>query len=530
MIAHFLLFMQDHWHALADKLLQHIVLAFSATACAIVIGVPAGMTIHRFPKLKALVLGIANIFQTIPSLALLALLIPLLGIGIKPTIVALTIYAILPIVRNTYTAIHNVPADTLMAANGLGFTRWQRLSKVELPLAFPVILAGIRTATTMTIGITTIAAFIGAGGLGDFITQGLALDDTGLILLGAIPAALLALIVDYCLGQTDIMLNKRRRDRTRFKKIKITTATACGVLFFAGIGNAIVSTHSINRHNTVIVGSKNFTEQLILGNMIADLIQSTTKLHVIRKLNLGSTTLLQAAMQKGAVDVYPEYTGTAYMAVLHKKKILSAEKTYQVVKKEYQKQFQLTWLQPFGFNNAQTLAVTDAFAEKHSVNTLSDLTPLAPSLALAAPAAFLKRPDALPGLSKAYGLRFKKIMQTEPDLMYRAIANNAADVIEVFTTDARIQVYHLHALKDNLHFYPPYDAAPVIRSVLLKKHPELKKVLLRLASSINNTTMRQLNYRVNVLKQTPTSVAESFLTQKKLIHINDTGNSHVHHK
>lgn len=512
-----LTFLQLHQQIFIVRLLQHIYLSLSATLCAILIGVPLGVWITRQPKVRGFILGITNITQTIPSLALLALLIPLLGIGIKPTIVALTVYALLPITRNTFTGINSVPEASLEAAEGLGFTSWQRLRLIEIPLALPIIMAGIRTATAMTIGITTIAAFIGAGGLGDFITTGLSLDNTRLILLGAIPTAILALTLDFIMSQLEVCANPRLRQNMAFKKIKFGAIGVIMAVILTSFGSGIYNSYFYRRSQTIIVASKNFTEQYILADMMADLIRAKTHLHVIVKQNLGTTAVLQKALEKGAIDLYPAYTGTGYVVVLGYKKVLSATKTYDIVKQQYQKRLHLTWLKPFGFYNSQTLALKTQFAKQHNLKNLSDLTAIAPRLTLAAPAEFIKRPDSFPGLSKVYRLKFRRIKQLQPDLLYQAINSGAVNIIEVFTTDARIQTYHLTALKDDKHFYPPYYAAPVVRTATLKAHPQLASILNSLAGMISTNTMRQLNEQVDVGKRSPKSVAASFLKQHHLI-------------
>ena len=508
-------FLMAHCQALGTNLLIHISLSFSATLLAIIVGMPLGIWAYQKASVRRIVLTATNVFQTIPSLALLAFLIPMLGIGFKPTIVTLMLYALLPITRNTYTGLSTLPEETIEAANGLGFTRWQRLRMVELPLATPIIIAGIRTATAMTIGITTIAAFIGAGGLGTFITEGLALDNSRLILLGAIPTALLALVVDYIIAQLETGLSKQKRRTMRLKKTKMTVIILLVGLLSFSYGHKWLSASRYK--NTIVVATKNFTESYILGWLMADMIRAKTNLHVIQKFNLGSTAVLQNALLKGDVDLYPEYTGTAYIVILKQRNITTPKKTYQFVKAQYKKQFNLIWLKPLGFSNSQTLAVRDAFAKKYHLKTLSDLAPISSALTLAAPAAFIKRADGLPALQKTYHLEFKKILSMQPDLVYRAIYEKSVDIIVVFTTDTRIQAYHLKPLIDNKHIYPPYDAAPVIRGAVLKAHPDILAALAPLAGLINNKTMRTLNAEVELQHQTPKSVAHQFLVQKGLL-------------
>lgn len=510
-------FLMQHCQALETNLLVHIALSFSATLLAILVGLPLGIWSYQKLSVRRIVLSITNIFQTIPSLALLAFLIPILGIGFNPTIVTLMFYALLPITRNTYTGLSQLPNEMIEAANGLGFTRWQRLRMVELPLAIPVIIAGIRTATAMTIGITTIAAFIGAGGLGTFITEGLALDDSRLILLGAIPTALLALTVDYIIAQFEISFSKQKRKLLRFKKTKASIAILLVGLLLFGFGHRLLSSFFIPKKNTIIVATKNFSESYILGYLMTDLLQAKTKLHVIKKFNLGSTAVIQNALLKGSIDLYPEYTGTAYVVVLKQKHITTPKKTYQFVKSEYKKRFHLIWLQSFGFSNSQTLAVRASFAKKYHLTNLSDLAKISSQLSVAAPAAFIKRGDGLPALQRAYHFTFKRIIEMQPDLVYRAIRENTVDVIEVFTTDARIQAYDLVPLIDNKHIYPPYYAAPVIRGAILKAHPEIRTALAPLAGLINEKTMRRLNAKVQIQHRLPKAVAREFLVQNGLL-------------
>ncbi|MCB1827012.1 MAG: ABC transporter permease subunit [Coxiellaceae bacterium] len=502
-------FLSQHTNALYQHLFEHIYLSFSAIFLAIFIGLPLGIWSYQRKFLRRIILPLNNIFQTIPSLALLAFLVPFIGIGFKPTIITLMIYALLPITRNTFTGLKQIPDETIEAALGLGFSRWQRLRLVEMPLAMPVIITGIRVATAMAIGITTIAAFIGAGGLGVFITQGLSLNDSRLILLGAIPTALLALTVDALFAQLQVMIIKpkvtQKFERTRWSFVFLALAAFCWLCIYQ------MYPKSGSRKHQITIATKNFTESYLLGFMMKDLIQAKTNLHVNLKLNLGSTSILQSAMRKGAIDLYPEYTGTAYMVILHQSKILSANETLVFVRSAYKKQFNFTWLAPFGFSNSQTLAVREDYSNRHHIKTLSDLRTLAPQLTIAAPAAFIKRPDSLPALQKAYDLHFKKVIAMQPDLVYRAIKNKDVDVIEAFSTDARIALYHLTPLIDDKHIYPPYEAAPIVRGEILRKYPGIKTALDLLANRINNKTMQKLNADVEIQHQTPEKVARNYL-------------------
>ncbi len=502
-------FLSSHAQTLWQHLFEHIYLSFSAILLAIFIGIPLGIFAYQHIILRRTILPLNNIFQTIPSLALLAFLIPWFGIGFKPTIITLMIYALLPITQNTFIGLKQIPDEMIEAAQALGFTRWQRLRLVEIPLALPVIIGGIRVATAMAIGITTIAAFIGAGGLGVFITQGLSLDDSQLILLGAIPTALLALTIDALLAQAEVLLTKPRIKLT-YKKIRWTVVTILLSLFIVLCIHQLFVKH-LNKRPHITIATKNFTESYILGYLMADLIKAKTNLDVDIKMNLGSTAIIQNAMLKGAIDLYPEYTGTGYIVVLKQKKIISPQATWNFVKREYKRRFNLIWLPAFGFSNSETLAVSARFAKQYHLKTLSDLKNRASQLTIAAPAEFIKRPDGLPALQKAYGLHFKKIIAMQPDLVYRAIQQKAVEVIEVFTTDARIQSYQLVPLIDDQHIYPPYDAAPVIRNAILRQYPNIQAALRPLVNTINNQTMRALNAEVEIQHRSPQWVAQHYL-------------------
>lgn len=495
---------------LGIKLLEQIYLVAISVSIAILIGIPLGILAIKYRRLRTVTLGFASILQTIPSLALLAFLLPFFGIGAKPAIIALAIYALLPIVQNTVTGIESVPDAAIQAARGLGFTSWQRLRIVEIPLALPTIVAGIRIATVTCVAIATLAAFIGAGGLGDFINRGLALNNTRFLLLGAIPAALLAVTLDFIIGKIEKSL---ARNKIKPKKKNYFTLGFIIILFCIPlIASFSSNVFSIRNQDTIRIATKNFTEQFILGEILAQLIESKTNLNVERDFNLGTTEICQQAMVNNQIDIYPEYTGTAYLTILKKPyKNSDTKQIFSVVKEDYQKNFNIIWLPPFGFNNTQALAIREDFAAQHHIETITDLAPFSNQLTIGAPAEFIQRPDALPGLIRVYNLHFKTVKQFEPSLMYSAIFHNHVDVIMAFSTDGRIAKYHLRLLQDDRHLFPPYDAATLVRADVLKKHPELQALLQSLSGKINEQTMQKMNYAVDVEKRSPAEVARAFL-------------------
>ncbi len=502
---------------LQQKLTEHLILTGVSTAVAIALGLPLGVLILRWAALRALVLSFANAVQTIPSLAMLAFLLPFLGIGVKPALVALTLYALLPIVRNTYVGLSTLPPAVLEAADGLGFTRWQRLLLVEIPLATPVILAGIRTAAVIGVGIATLSAFIGAGGLGDFINRGLALNNPQLVLLGAVPAALLALFVDFALSVAEEWLRPGRKP----KALQWRTALLTGLtvtMFVGGLWtNQAARRAELAGIGVVRIGTKNFTEQLILGELLAQLIEAHTPLRVVRKFNLGGTVICHQALVRGDIDLYPEYTGTALTAILRRPPLNDPNEVLATVRQEYRRRFQCEWLEPFGFNNTYAIAVRRSDAEKHKWQKISDLKLAAQDLRAGFTPEFRERPDGYVGLRKVYGFAFGQIVDMDPALMYQALARGKVDVICAFATDGRIPAYDLWLLEDDRRFFPPYHAAPVVRAAILQAFPELRRVLNLLVGVIDDETMQRLNYAVDEHKWSPKAVAREFLAAKGLL-------------
>ncbi|MGB9680171.1 MAG: glycine betaine ABC transporter substrate-binding protein [Thermoanaerobacteraceae bacterium] len=267
----------------------------------------------------------------------------------------------------------------------------------------------------------------------------------------------------------------------------------------------------------IVVGSKNFTEQIILGNMIATMIEKNTNIPVVRQLNLGGTDVAFKALKNGNIDVYAEYTGTGLVDILNMPTQKDPQKVYDEVKKIFKEKYNLVWLKPFGFNNTYTLAMEPAIADKYNINTFSQLAKISNKFILGCSMEFTARPDGYPGLEKAYGMHFKEVKGMDTGLRYPAIEKNNVQVIDAFSTDGLLEAFKLKTLEDDKHFFPPYYAAPLIRESTLKKYPEVEKVLNELAGQINDETMRKLNYKVDKLGDDPRKVADDFLKEKGLI-------------
>ncbi|HUV77531.1 MAG TPA: glycine betaine ABC transporter substrate-binding protein [Desulfobacterales bacterium] len=508
---------------------EHLMLTGCSTLAAMFIGVPVGILIFRTTWLRGPVMGVIGILQTIPSLAMLVFLLALLKkIGVLPAIIALIIYALLPIARNTLTGLEEVSAEVMEAAEGIGMQEYQQLMMVRIPLATPVIVAGIRTAAVVGVGIATLSAFIGAGGLGQFINRGLALSNTKLILLGAIPAALLALVVDFSIGAFEWGLRpERKRDKKGSVQslmrplafmLPVAIILTSMVTYFTKPGWVFESATRLETgHRIIRIATKNFTEQLILGEMMAQLIEAKANFMVERRFNLGGTMICHGALVNGEIDLYAEYTGTGLTAILKHEVITDPEEALYHVTKAYHERFDLQWLEPFGFNNTYAITVRAADAAQNGWNTISDLVESAHNLFAGFTAEFAERPDGYPGLRQTYTLQFGEVRDFDPSLMYEAIRKKEVDVICAFATDGRIAKYNLKPLKDDRNFFPPYHAAPVIRTDILKKNPELADVLKLLGGIIDDATMQRLNFEVDAKQRKIAKVVEEFLRAKEIL-------------
>ncbi|SNX53169.1 osmoprotectant transport system substrate-binding protein [Thermoanaerobacterium sp. RBIITD] len=252
-------------------------------------------------------------------------------------------------------------------------------------------------------------------------------------------------------------------------------------------------------------------------NMLATLIEKNTDLKVVRKLNLGGTDIAFNALKSGGIDMYVEYTGTGLVNILKKPSQNNADTVYNEIKKDFNDKYNLDWLEPIGFNNTYTLAVSPSVEEKYHPKSITDLTKISDNLVLGSTMEFTERPDGYPGLQKAYNINFKSVKSMDSGLRYPAIQKGDVDVIDAFSIDGMLEAFTLIVLKDDKNFFPPYYAAPLVRNDTLKKHPGLESVLNKLAGQIDDETMRKLNYKVDKLGEDPKTVADNFLKSKGLI-------------
>ena len=487
----------------AARLGEHVVLVLVSTAIAAAIGIPLGMMAARRPAIAKPIVALANLAQTIPSLALFGFLIPLPflgGIGTRTALVALTLYAILPVLRGTITGITGVQASVIECAVAMGLTPRQVLTHVQWPLALPSIVSGLRVAVVIGVGTATIASAIGAGGLGDYIFRGLAMVDSTVILAGAVPAALLALACDAALALAGRLADPRRRS----PRIAIALAT-----ILALSSGAAVWASAAAGGRDVIVGSKNFTEQIVLGELLAQSIEREG-LKVERRFNLGGTAIAHQALISGGIDTYVEYSGTSLTAIFDLPPSTDANQVFEQVRDRYAA-LGVTVMPRLGYNNTFAILVRKADADRFGLKTIGDLNTL-PNARAGFGYEFLERPDGFKGLSASYGLRLAgqpRIMDL--NLIYRAVASNEIDVTAGDATSGQIASLDLAVLDDDRHYFPAYEAVPLVRASTLLRYPALAGALRKLEGAITDADMRRMNYAVDGEKQDPFQVARAFL-------------------
>ncbi|HEX8236401.1 MAG TPA: ABC transporter permease/substrate-binding protein [Abditibacteriaceae bacterium] len=523
---------------------EHLALVFIAMLIACAIGIPLGIVATRVPALQRPIIGIANIMQTVPSLALFGLLLPLLGLGAPNAIVALVLYSLLPLVRNTVAGITGIESGVRQSAVAMGMTDRQILWQVELPLASSVILAGVRVATVLCVGITTIAAFIDAGGLGVYIQNGLRRADNVETLMGAIPAALLALGADAALGALQVRLEQKNglakpATSTRsalWNRMALAPVMLLLALGFAGavaganslFGSRNTTTNVSSNVNvsddnaspdttapnqTLTLGSKDFTESRVLMEIVAQMAEAQG-VDVVRKSGLGGSLPHQALVQ-GRIDAYPEYTGTAFTEILKHKPVTDVRQVYDTVKREYADKFGVAVSEPLGFSNGFAILIRGEEARRLGIKTISQAARYAPQWVPGFGPDFITRADGFPGFSRTYNLRFERAPRSmDLSLINRALSSGKVDLIAGNETDGLIQKLDLFQLQDDKKFFPPYQAVFLVRQDALRKSPALQRVLEKLNGAISTKEMQRLNYQIDGEKRDVTDVVRAWRKTK----------------
>ncbi|HEL1558860.1 ABC transporter permease/substrate-binding protein [Streptococcus suis] len=492
---------KDEW---GIALFEHLRISLLALIIAIAIAVPLGLILSSKKRLTEWSLQITGIFQTIPSLALLGLFIPFMGIGTLPAVVALVIYAIFPILQGTLTGLGEIDPSLEEAATAFGMNKWEKLKKFKLALAMPILMSGIRTASIMIIGTATLAALVGAGGLGSFILLGIDRNDSALILIGAVSSAVLAVLFGY-----GIRLLQDKKPKTILLALLVTLFT---------VGASYVPMLNFSTKQLVIAG-KLGAEPEILINMYKLLIEDRTDIKVEIKPNFGKTSFLYEALKSGSIDIYPEYTGTITSTLLKNSPMdlsTNPEEVYTYAKEAILEQDGLVYLVPMAFQNTYALAVTEDYAQKNGIEKISDLAKVQQTAVAGFSLEFNDREDGNIGLKNLYNLQLN-VKTMEPALRYEAIKSGNVQIIEAYSTDSKVVTYKLKILEDDKRLFPPYQAAPLLSKETLEKYPELDQVLGALAGKISTEEMTQMNYAVDVEGKSAEQVAREYLEKGNLL-------------
>ena len=490
--------MSEVWPALlglGDKLAAHVLVAASAIALGIALALPLAVWASRSPTVAKVTLGLASLVQTIPALALLALFFPILlslravfgeglpTLGFLPALLALALYALLPILRNTVTARAEMDAGVLEAADAVGMTRVQKLRLVEAPLAAPYVMAGIRTAAVWTIGAATLSTTIGQPSLGDPIFAGLQTQNWALVLAGCLASAGLALVADALLGAIERGFRERRR------------WWAWGGLAVAafGIVASVWALRASEGDERIVIGAKGFSEQYILAQLIGQRLEAAG-FSVEYRDGLGSA-VVHNAVTTGAIDISIDYTGTIWTNQMKRTDNPGRDAMYAEIVRWESATSGAHVLGRLGFENAYGLAMRADIAASRGIESIADLAAAAPGLTVGGDPEFFERPEWI-AVRDAYGLRFARTRNFSPTFMYNALRSGEADVISAYTSDGRIAADRLTILADPKGAFPAYDTF-VLLTPEHADNARLKAALEPLIGAIDVATMREANLAVD---------------------------------
>ena len=486
----------DAWARLPDYLGNHVLVSVTALVLGLALSFPLALASLRRPRMRALLLAATSIVQTVPGLALLALFYPVLlgaaalterwlgvgfsALGFLPAVLALALYSMLPVVRNTITGIDGIDPAIKQAAKGVGMTERQSLSMVELPLALPVIMAGVRTAAVWVIGTATLSTPIGQTSLGNYIFTGLQTQNWIFVLFGCVAAAVLALAVDQLLALIERGYTMRHRNH----------------MVAGGIGLALILLLSLipnlaGSRGGYVLGAKPFTEQYILVALMEERLR-TKALAASRRDGLGSAVIFDA-LAAGDIDVYVEYSGTLWANQMRRTDVLPRAQVLSEVAKWVKERHGITLLGGLGFENAYALAMARKRAATLKLSSLADLAPYAPQMSIAGDYEFFGRPE-WKAIRETYGLAFRQQRQMQAEFMYPAVAAGEIDVISAYTSDGRIAQYDLQVLDDPRKAIPPYDAILLV-SPKRANDQTFISALRPLVDAIDVETMREANRR-----------------------------------
>ncbi len=504
--------MTEQLALLPTYLTAHLQLTLIALLVGIGASIPLGILAARIAWIERVVLGLASVVQTIPSLALLAVMVPILGavgapsIGFLPAFVGLVLYSMLPVLRNTVTGLRGVDPACREAARGVGMTPRQQLLRVELPLALPTVIAGVRTATVWTVGIATLSTPVGAPSLGNYIFSGLQTRNGSAVLVGCAAAAGLALGLDGLVRLLAVGWERGRR-------VLIGMAGAGFAILYLFVGATLGGELVRAGRRPIVVGAKTFTEQYILAEILAREVERSTSRAVQIAPSLGSTVAFDA-LRTGDIDVYVDYSGTIWATIMKRTgpqpdraALLAA------VRRDLTEHHGIRLVGALGFENTYALAMRRADATRRGIRKLSDLGSLSHDLSIGGDYEFFARAEWT-ALKTTYGFAFAKEQGMDSSLMYQAASQGAVDVICAFSTDGRIAAYDLVLLEDDRQAIPPYDAIVLAGPRVADGLPDVLRALEHLIGAIDADAMRRMNLAVDRDARSPGAVAASFLESR----------------
>ena len=490
---------------LPDYFQGHLLLTLISLSIGILISVPLGVWATQSPRIKRPLLATISIIQTFPSVAILALVVALLGgqIGVLPAVIALVLYSILPIARNTVTGLDTIPLEIVEAARGIGMSPLQILIKVRLPLALPIIIAGIRTAAVWTVGLATLSTLVGATSFGNYIFTGLQTRNLVAVTVGSVAAATLAVILDTLIAGVQWLVENRNQSIDLVKYKRVRNALAVG--FLLGVGFS-VSSIAPRSEPDFVVGGKGFTEQYIIAGLIAAELEEVG-FNVEQRLGLG-TEIVYSATVNNTVDVYLEYTGTVWANRMKNSENPGRDFVMEGVVSHVEGVDGMVSIGALGFQNLYALAMRKDRAEELGVHTIEDMIPIAQDLVAAGDLEFFGRPEWVT-LRETYGIDFSEKLTFDAALMYNAVVDRQVDLITAYTSDGRVAAFDLKILEDTRNALLPYDGILIASSVAAENNIFMD-TMQALVGQISDEEMREANKIVDVDRR-PISDAVHYL-------------------
>ena len=498
--------------------LEHLFVVLAASILSIAIGLPLGIIAYVFPKARAIILRIVDLLQTIPALALLGIIMVFAGAGKVTVIIGITLYSLLPIVRNTCLGLQEVDPGVKEAALGMGMSKPYRTLMVEFPLAFPTVFTGIRIAVVSAIGTAVFAAFVGGGGLGGIINRGIRIQDMGLILSGTAALMVIAVALDILMGRFEDMM---RKNKGGSRKMWIPVAAILAA-FIALLPYGMKSVAD----DELLLYDGDYSETQIMHYMVKMLVEDKTDLTVTIQDQMSQVNNFNALVgDNHSCDLMISYDGTLLTTFLHLDTADVPEDTsiYDYANQVAGERHDVRLLEKLGFDNTYAIAVPQSIADQYSLVTISDLVPVADQLVFGAEHEFFTLEGSMKysPFTEFYELNFKDTSPVDVSLKYAAVEKGSFDVTEVYATDGLNRKANLKVLEDDRSFFPDYNGAFLVREDTFERFadvaPDLEDILNLLAGQIANDDMVEMTYQVDVLGRSVDDVAREFLINRGLI-------------